>query len=76
MGSAGSNLKTIFLQVEGRHILPANPIEKLAMQKASVSRELTKVFEENIRYSLADLVLHFKDKKIRGEFVIVVEGKS
>jgi 16S rRNA (cytidine1402-2'-O)-methyltransferase len=44
-------------------------------RKVSVSRELTKVFEENIRGSLDEVLAAFKDRKIKGEIVIVVEGK-
>lgn len=44
-------------------------------RKASVSRELSKMFEETLRHTLLDLTMHFKDKKIKGEFVIVVSGK-
>jgi 16S rRNA (cytidine1402-2'-O)-methyltransferase len=42
---------------------------------ASVSRELTKVYEENIRGTLEELTMHFKNKIVKGEIVIVVEGK-
>lgn len=45
-------------------------------RKASVSRELTKKFEETVRGSLISLVTHFKNKQPRGEFVIVVAGNS
>lgn len=43
-------------------------------RRASVSRELTKMFEENKRGSLKELIVHFKSKTIKGEIVIVVEG--
>jgi 16S rRNA (cytidine1402-2'-O)-methyltransferase len=43
-------------------------------RKASVSRELTKKFEETVRGTLSELLGHFSGKKILGEFVIVVEG--
>ncbi len=45
-------------------------------RKASVSREITKMYEENTRDSLSGLIQVFKDKKIKGEIVIVVAGKS
>lgn len=41
---------------------------------ASVSRELTKVYEENVRGSLKELEEHFAQKKIKGEIVLVVAG--
>ena len=40
----------------------------------SVSRELTKMFEETINGTLAELVQVFTTKSIKGEFVIVVQG--
>ena len=41
---------------------------------ASVSRELTKMFEENKQASLQDLALYFESKTVKGEIVIVVAG--
>lgn len=41
----------------------------------SVSRELTKMFEENKRGTLQEVLDHFKQKTVKGEIVIVVEGK-
>jgi 16S rRNA (cytidine1402-2'-O)-methyltransferase len=41
---------------------------------ASVSRELTKMFEENKQGTLADLALYFESKAVKGEIVIVVAG--
>ncbi len=45
-------------------------------RKASVSRELTKMFEENKRGTLKELAEYFKTKTIKGEIVIVVEGNK
>lgn len=42
---------------------------------ASVSREITKMFEENIRGSLKELIQHFESKPIKGEIVICIEGR-
>jgi 16S rRNA (cytidine1402-2'-O)-methyltransferase len=44
-------------------------------RQCSVSRELTKVFEENIRGTLQEVCTYFKQKNVKGEIVIVVEGK-
>jgi len=40
----------------------------------SVSRELTKMFEENKRGTLAEVADHFRGKGIKGEVVLVVQG--
>lgn len=45
-------------------------------RRASVSRELTKMFEETKRGSLEEINAYFSDKQIKGEIVIVVEGKN
>lgn len=45
-------------------------------RKTSVSRELTKVYEETVRGSLAEVLEYFKNKTLKGEFVIVVGGKE
>jgi 16S rRNA (cytidine1402-2'-O)-methyltransferase len=41
---------------------------------ASVSRELTKMFEENKQGTSADLAVYFESKAVKGEIVIVVAG--
>lgn len=45
-------------------------------RRASVSREISKLFEETKRGSVLDLIEYFESKKPKGEFVIVVEGKK
>lgn len=45
-------------------------------RQCSVSRELTKLFEENKRGTLKEVSEHFKDKKVKGEVVIVVAGRD
>ena len=47
-----------------------------ADRKVSVSRELTKLYEETIRGTLAELVQYFTNKNPKGEFVIIVAGKT
>jgi 16S rRNA (cytidine1402-2'-O)-methyltransferase len=42
----------------------------------SISRELTKLFEENYRGTLRECVTHFSSKTVKGEIVIVLAGKS
>jgi 16S rRNA (cytidine1402-2'-O)-methyltransferase len=41
-----------------------------------VSRELTKLFEENRRGTLQEVCDHFKEKNPKGEIVIVIAGKN
>ena len=45
-------------------------------RRLSVSRELSKKFEETVRGTVNELVIHFTNKAPKGEFVIVLEGKK
>ena len=47
-----------------------------AERQVSVSRELTKVYEETVRGSLNEVLAYFSKKNIKGEIVIVVAGKN
>lgn len=47
-----------------------------ADRKASVSRELTKMFEETVNGSLEEILKHFQTKEVKGEIVMVVAGKN
>lgn len=49
--------------------------EHLGNRRISVSRELTKKFEETIRTDLERAINTFTGKKPKGEFVLVIEGK-
>jgi 16S rRNA (cytidine1402-2'-O)-methyltransferase len=42
----------------------------------SVSRELTKLYEETVRGTVLEVLAHFKTKSPKGEFVIVVGGRK
>ena len=44
-------------------------------RKASVSRELTKFYEETFNGTLTETLEHFRKKEVKGEIVIVVDGK-
>lgn len=45
-------------------------------RSACVSREISKLFEENFHGSLAECKKHFSAKTVKGEIVIVVAGKN
>ena len=44
-------------------------------RQLAVSRELTKIYEETIRGTAAEVLKHYEDKPPKGEIVIVVAGK-
>lgn len=50
--------------------------EVMGQRKVSVSRELTKKFEETVTGDLAEVIAHFQSKPIKGEFVVILEGKT
>lgn len=43
-------------------------------RRCSASREISKLHEESVRGTLAEVLAHFTETEPRGEFVIVVEG--
>lgn len=45
-------------------------------RQVSVSRELTKKFEETVTGPIREVLSYFSSKSVKGEFVIVVEGKK
>lgn len=45
-------------------------------RQVSVSREISKLYEETIRGTLSEVITHFKVKKPKGEFVIVLAGSG
>lgn len=50
--------------------------ETMGSRKAALAREITKVFEEVIRGNIPDILSKIKDRKIKGEIVLVVEGNT
>jgi 16S rRNA (cytidine1402-2'-O)-methyltransferase len=47
-----------------------------ADRKVSVSRELTKMFEETVRGTASEVLEHYTIKPPKGEIVVIVEGKK
>jgi len=43
---------------------------------ACVSRELTKIYEENVRGTLKELITYYQEHPIKGEIVLTVAGKN
>lgn len=69
--------RTIILyEAPHRLIKTLEDLEKyLGNRNIAISRELTKKFEETIRTDIKSAINEFKDRDIKGEFVLVVEGK-
>jgi 16S rRNA (cytidine1402-2'-O)-methyltransferase len=50
--------------------------ENMGNRKISMCRELTKLYEEIIRLPLMEAIEYYKENSPRGEYVLVIEGKS
>jgi 16S rRNA (cytidine1402-2'-O)-methyltransferase len=48
--------------------------EQLGERRISVSREITKKFEETVRSDISQVIGIFKDRTVKGEFVLIIEG--
>jgi len=48
--------------------------EKFGNRKASLVREISKIYEEVIRGSLSGILTKIEGKKVKGEMVLIVEG--
>jgi len=46
----------------------------LGDRRISISREMTKIYEETLRMTLSEAIIHFESTPPRGEFVLVIEG--
>ncbi len=52
-------------------------LEVLGERNASISREITKIYEETLRGSLSEIVTTFESRdNLKGEFVLVIEGNT
>lgn len=51
-------------------------MEQLGNRNIAICRELTKLHEEIIRVSLTEAIEHYKNHNPRGEYVLVLQGKS
>lgn len=45
-------------------------------RKASVSREISKMYEETTRGTLEEIIRHYENHPVKGEFVMVVQGRQ
>ena len=73
-----SEKKTLIFYESPYRILKAlkDISEILGERRVSVSREMTKKFEETIRGTAEEISKHFLKKEPKGEFVIVIEGRT
>lgn len=48
--------------------------EYLGNRRIAICRELTKKYEEILRFTILDAINHYKDKTPKGEYVLILEG--
>jgi len=51
-------------------------LEVFGDRRISISRELTKIYEETLRFTLSEALEHFNERPPKGEFVLVIEGTA
>lgn len=65
----------IFYEAPHRILDLLNDIENiLGNRKISISRELTKIYEETFRGTVKEAIKKFSEESIKGEFVVILEG--
>lgn len=75
---ASENRTTVFYESPHKLLKTLTQLREICgpQRRISVSREITKKFEETLTGSLDELVKHFTEHAPRGEFVVVLEGKD
>lgn len=74
-----ANLSYTLIFLESPHrILDslADLLASLGDRRVCVAREMTKMFEEYWRGTLSGAIAYFQSQEVRGEFTLVVEGRS
>lgn len=68
--------RTIILYEAPHHLLSTlkQLYEHLGKRKIAIVRELTKIYEELLTFSLEESIEHFSSNNPRGEFVLILEG--
>lgn len=70
--------RTIILYEAPHHLLKTlkELLEELGDREVTICRELTKKHEEKIKSAFSSLISYYEDKEPRGEYVLVIRGKS
>ena len=78
LGSLTDETRTIILYEAPHHLLSTlkELKEALSDREMALCRELTKKFEEVKRMKLSEAVAYYEENEPRGEYVLVIEGRS
>lgn len=73
-----SETRTIILYEAPHRLLRtlSDLLEAMGDRTIAVCRELTKKFEEVLRGSISEIINIFSHRKIRGEFVLIIQGSA
>jgi len=73
-----SETRTIILYEAPHRLLRtlSDLLETMGDRTIAVCRELTKKFEEVLRGSISEIINIFSHRKIRGEFVLIIQGST
>jgi 16S rRNA (cytidine1402-2'-O)-methyltransferase len=73
-----SDKTVVFYESPHRLLKTLNMLLKImgSERKIAISRELSKIHEENFRGSIQEALLHFQSKEVKGEIVICVKGSE
>jgi len=67
----------IFYEAPHKLVRTLNDMLKiLGDRRISISREMTKIYDETLRMTISEALLHYESKSPRGEFVLVIEGAA
>ena len=78
LGSLKEEKRTIILYESPHRLLKtlADILDILGDRDIAITRELTKVFEETLRLKVSAAIQHFATNPPRGEFVLIIKGRS
>ena len=73
-----TEIRTIVLYEAPHRLLDtlSDIMEQFGDRKISVSREITKKFEETVRADISEVINVFKERTVKGEFVLIIEGMN
>jgi 16S rRNA (cytidine1402-2'-O)-methyltransferase len=78
LGELSKETRTIILYESPHRLLKTlnELLSSLGERKIVVARELTKMYEEIYRGTIPEAINHFSAKPIKGEFVLIISGKT
>lgn len=78
LGSLADETRTIIIYEAPHHLVKTleELHEVLGNRRLSICRELTKRYEEKTLTTIEDSLIFYKDNEPRGEYVLVLEGKT